>query len=268
MDLLIIMPSNPWVIETEHGMRGGGWVGRLRRKAFKLQALAWHPSIISFMLLLNADISQISTACICSVQNTQLLVLLTLCWIHLPLKILTKLRAVANYEFREEKTRSTMKADTNEAWPIQSKNEKSPRVMCKTHRLGGAGRNRFRKKMADSLSQKSKPDHVQVRWHFTMSLTCPTIRESRTMQADEPYKRQMYEVRESDRKLPVAQAKTKEHLDCGLSRNREIDRFENCLGGKCIGFQEIWRTWLAREDGLWFSAVEGTRSICPTLMCS
>ena len=34
----------------------------------------------------------------------------------LPLKqIITKLSAVANYEFCEEKTRSTMKADTNEA---------------------------------------------------------------------------------------------------------------------------------------------------------
>lgn len=83
-----------------------------------------------------------------------------------------------------------MKADTNKAWPIQSKNEKSPRLMCKTHSLGGAGRNRFRKKMADSLSQKSKPDHVHVRWHFTMSLTRPSVRESRTMQADKPYKRQ------------------------------------------------------------------------------
>lgn len=171
MDLLIIMPSNPWVIETEHGMRGGGWVGGLRRKAFKLQALAWHPSIISFTLLLNADISQISTAYICSVQNTQLLVLLTLSRIHLPVKILTKLRAVANYEFREEKTRSTMKADTNEAWPIQSKNEKGPRVMCKTHRLGGAGRNRFRKKMglrrASQIMCKSGgtlpcPSHAQA----------------------------------------------------------------------------------------------------------
>lgn len=181
MDLLIIMPSNPWVIETEHGMHGGGWVGGLRRKAFKLQALAWHPSIISFTLMLNADISQISTACICSVQNTQLLVLPNLSRSHLALKILTKLRAVADYEFREEKTRSTMKADTNKAWPIQSKNKKSPRLMCKTHSLGGAGRNRFRKKMADSLSQKSKPDHVHVRWHFTMSLTRPSVRESRTM---------------------------------------------------------------------------------------
>lgn len=165
----------------------------------------------------------------------------------LPLKqILTKLSAVANYECCEEKTWSTMKADTNEAWPIQSKNEKSPRVKCKTHRLGGTGRNRFCRKMADSLSQKSKADHVQVRWHFTMSLTCPSVRESRTMQDDEPYKRQLHVERESN-----------EHLDCGLSRNREIDRFENCLGGKCIGFQEIWRTCLAWGDRLWFSAVEG-----------
>lgn len=82
------------------------------------------------------------------------------------------------------------------------------------------------------------------------------------MQAGEPYKRQLHMVRESDRKLPVA------HLDCGLSRNREIDRFENCLGGKCIGFQELWRTSVACMDGLWFSAVEGTKSICPTFMCS